>query len=183
MADCADPVHTTELVLLPKMAPLPPVAIIMASPAKARTSMVRRSMATMPRHTPFESMMADRNSQPSYLRHLAFGFVAANLLIERVEKLLAGGCAGERSAVVKRATEATEIEQPFRGAIEGHAHAVQQVDNGRARFAHGLDRGLVGQEVAAVYGVVKVLPASVAFAFEVFGRVDAALRAHAGATV
>ncbi len=66
MADCAEPVQTTELVLLPKMAPMPPVARMMASAAKERSSMVRRSRAVMPRATPFESMTAERNSQPSY---------------------------------------------------------------------------------------------------------------------
>ena len=40
-----------------------------------------------------------------------------------------------------------------------------------------LDGGLVGEEVAAVDGVVEVLEDGVAFALEVLGGVDAALRA------
>ncbi len=44
-------------------------------------------------------------------------------------------------------------------------------------FAHVLDGGLVGEEVAAVDGVVEVLPGGVALALEVLGGVDAALGA------
>ncbi len=46
------------------------------------------------------------------------------------------------------------------------------------RLAHGLDRRLVGEKVAAVDRVIKVLPCGVAFALEVFGGIDAALRAN-----
>ncbi len=42
---------------------------------------------------------------------------------------------------------------------------------------HGLDGGLVGQEVAAVDGVVEVLEDVVALALEVLGGIDAALGA------
>ena len=111
------------------------------------------------------------------LLHLAFGLVAAHLLVERVEQLLAGGGAGKGGAVVERAAEAAEVEQPFGGAIEGHAHAVQQIDDRRSGLAHGLDRRLVGQKVAAVDGVVEVLVGGVALALQVLGGVDAALRA------
>ena len=123
-------------------------------------------------------MIAERNSQPSYLLDLALGLVAAHLLVERVEQLLAGGCAGERGAVVERAAKAPEIEQTFGSAIEGHAHAVQQVDDGGRGLAHGLHRRLIGQKVSAVDGVVEVLRGGVALALQVFGRVDAALGAH-----
>ena len=107
----------------------------------------------------------------------AVGFVAADLLVEGVEQLLAGGGAGEGGAVVERAAEAAEVEQAFGGAIEGHAHAVEQVDDGGGGFAHGFDGGLVGEEVAAVDGVVEVLVGGVAFALEIFCGVDAALGA------
>ncbi len=159
------------------MAPLPPVAMMMASAGKVRTSMERKSMAQMPRQTRLESSTAERNSQCSNFRDLAFGLVAANLLVERVEKLLSGGGAGEGSAVVERAAEAAEIEQSFRSAVEGHAHAVEQIDDARGGFAHGLDRRLVGQEVSAVDGVVKMLPGGIAFTLEILGGVDAALSA------
>ncbi len=66
------------------------------------------------------------------LGDLALGLVAADLLVERVEELLAGGGAGEGGAVVERAAEAAEVEQAFGGAVEGHAHAVEQVDDGGA---------------------------------------------------
>ena len=71
----------------------------------------------------------------------AFGFEAADLLIERVEQLLAGGGAGKRGAVIERAAEAAEIEQAFGRAIEHHAHAVEQIDDRGSGFAHALDEG------------------------------------------
>ena len=101
--------------------------------------------------------------------------VAAHLLVERVEKLLAGGCAGESGAVVKCAAETAEVEQALRGAVEGHAHAIEQIDDGGRGLAHQFDRGLVGEEITAVDGVVEVLVGGVALALEVFGGVDAAL--------
>ncbi len=68
------------------------------------------------------------------LGDLAFGFVAPHLLIERVQQLLARGGAGEGSAVVERAAEAAEVQQPLGSAVEGDAHAVEQVDDaGRHR--------------------------------------------------
>ena len=91
--------------------------------------------------------------------------------------MLAGGGAGKGGAVVERAAKAAEVEQALGRAIEGHAHAVEQVDDSRRGLAHGLDRRLVGQKVAAVDGVVEVLPGGVALALQVLGGVDAALRA------
>ncbi len=110
--------------------------------------------------------------------NLAFGFVAAHLLIERVEQLLTGGGAGEGGAIEERAAEAAEIEQSFGGAIEGHAHAVEQINDAGGGFAHGLDRGLVGQEVSTVNGVVEMLPGGIALALQILGGVDAALGAY-----
>ncbi len=110
--------------------------------------------------------------------YLALGFVAADLLVERVEKLLACGCAGERGAIVERAPEAAEIEQALGSAIEGNAHAVEQIDDARSGVAHGLNRRLVGEEVSTVDRVVEMLPGGIAFAFKVLGGVDATLRAN-----
>ncbi len=111
------------------------------------------------------------------LLHFAFGFVAAHLLIERVEQLLSGGGAGESGAVVERAAKAAEIEQAFGGAVEGDAHAVEQIDDPGRGLAHGFDGRLVRQKIATVNGVVKMLPGGVALALEVLGGVDAALGA------
>ena len=61
------------------------------------------------------------------------GLVAAHLLVERVEELLAGRRAGERGAVEERAAEAAEVEQALGRAVERHAHAVEHVDDARAR--------------------------------------------------
>src|SRR6185312_9979482 len=56
---------------------------------------------------------------------LPFGFVSPHLLVESVEKLLAGSGSGKSSAVVQSSTEAAKVEQPFRSAVEWHAHAIQ----------------------------------------------------------
>src|SRR5207248_10545420 len=107
--------------------------------------------------------------------NLAFGLVAADLFVERIEELLARGCSGEGGAMIEGATKAAGVEQAFGGAVEGDAHAVEEIDDGWALFAHELDGGLVGEEVAAVDGVVEVLEGRVAFAFEVLGGVNASL--------
>src|SRR5262249_26257119 len=106
-----------------------------------------------------------------------FRLIAPDLLIESVEKLLSGRRAGECGAIVESAAEAAKIQQSLRGAIEGNSHAVEQIDDPGSSVTHGLDRRRVRQKVAAVDGVVKLLPGSVAFAFEFFGGVDPALRA------
>jgi len=108
----------------------------------------------------------------------AFRFEAAHLLIERIQELLPGGGAGEGGAMEQSATEPAEIEQSLGGPIEGDAHAVQQIDDAGRRLAHVFYRRLVSQEVAAVHGVVKVLPGGIALALQVLGGVDAALRAN-----
>ena len=106
------------------------------------------------------------------------GLVAADLLVERVEELLARRRAGERGAVEERASEAAEVEQAFGRAVERHAHAVEHVDDARRRVRHPLDRRLVGEEVAAVGRLFEVHLGRVALALGVDARVDAALRAH-----
>ena len=177
MADCAEPVQTTELVLLPKMAPLPPVARMMASAAKALEFHGAQVDGGDAAGCAFGVEDGGEKLPAFVLLHFAVGLVAADLLVERVEQLLAGGGAGKCGAVVERAAEAAEVEQALGRAVEGHAHAVEQVDDGRRGLAHGLDGRLVGEEVAAVDGVVEVLVGGVAFALEIFGGVDAALRA------
>ena len=163
---------------MPKMAPLPPVARMIASAAKASQfhgAQVERGDAAS------HAFGVDDGGEklPAFvLLHLAVGLVPAHLLVERIEQLLPSRCAGKSRAVVERAAEAAEVEQTFRSAIEGHAHAVEQVDDGRRGLAHRLHRRLVGQKVAAVDGVVKVLAGGVAFALQILGRVDAALRAN-----
>ena len=124
-----------------------------------------------------ESMHGGKKFPSLVFLDLAFGFVAPHLLVERVEKLLAGGGAGEGSAVVQRSAEAAEIEQTFGRAVKWHAHAIEQIDDAGRGLAHRLDRRLVGEKIAAVDGVVKVLPGGIAFALQVLGGVDSALRA------
>ena len=111
------------------------------------------------------------------LIYFAFGLVAADLLVESVEKLLAGGGSGEGGAVVKSASEAAEIEQAFGRAIERDSHAVEQIDDAGSGFTHGLDGRLVGEEISTVDGVIEMLVGGVTFAFEVLGGIDSALSA------
>src|ERR1700746_4207090 len=99
------------------------------------------------------------------LLHLPFGFVPADLLIEGVEKLLAGSCPGECSAVIESPAEAAKVEQAFGSAIERNAHAIEQIDDARRSLAHVFDRRLVGQKISAVNCVVKMLPGRVALTF------------------
>ncbi len=111
------------------------------------------------------------------LLHFAFGLVAAHLLVQRIQQLLPGGRPGKSGAVVQSSAETAEVKQSFGRAIEGHAHAVKQIDDPRRCLAHVLDRRLIAEEVAAIDRVVKVLPGGIALALEILRRVDAALRA------
>ncbi len=159
------------------MAPLPPVQTMMASAGKVR-SLHGAEVHCGDAAAGALGVEHGGEELPAFvLGDLALGLVAADLLVEGVEKLLAGGGSGEGGAVVERAAEAAEVEQPFGGAVEGDAHAVEQVDDGGALRGHVLDGGLVGEEVAAVDGVVEVLEDVVAFALEVLGGVDATLGA------
>ena len=103
--------------------------------------------------------------------------MAPHLLVEGVDELLARGRARERGAVMERAAEAPEVEEPLIRAVEGHPHAVEEEDDAGPRLAHLQDRRLVGEEVAAVDRVVEVPPGRVALPFPVDRGVDAALRA------
>ena len=110
--------------------------------------------------------------------HLAFGFIAANLLVERVKKLLAGGRSRKGGAVIERSAEAAKIEQPLRRSVEGNTHAVEQINDAGRGLAHVFDGRLVGKKITAVNRVVKVLPGRIAFALQILSCVDAALRAY-----
>src|SRR6266849_5023448 len=83
--------------------------------------------------------------------------------MERIKKLLAGGGAGKGGAVVEGASEAAEIQESLWCAIKGNSHAVEQINNAGRRLTHALHGRLVGEEVAAVNSVIKVLPGGVAF--------------------
>src|SRR6185312_17409784 len=76
------------------------------------------------------------------------------------------------------ASEAAEIQKSLGSAGEGNTHAIKQINDGRSGLAHRFYRRLIREKVTAVNRVVKVLPGRVAFAFKIFGRVDAALRAN-----
>src|SRR6185437_3756975 len=112
------------------------------------------------------------------LLYLAFNLVAANLLVERVEQLLACGCACKSGAMVQRSAKASKIQQTFRSAIERNAHPIEQVNDSRCGLAHCLNRCLVGKKIATVNCVVKVLGGSIAFALQILCGVDAALCAN-----
>ena len=68
---------------------------------------------------------------------------------------------------------------PLLRAVERHAHAVEEVDDARRPVRHLVDGGLLRQEVAAVDGLLEVLPlAEALLACHVVAGVDAALGAH-----
>src|ERR1043166_5862831 len=121
----------------------------------------------------------ERHHLPVFkLPDFALNFVTSHLLVERVEELLARRSSGERGAVMFGAAETTKVEQAFVRTREGNAHAIEQVDDRRRHLTHRLRRRLVGEKVAAVNSVVEMFPGRIAFAFGVYGAVDAALRAH-----
>src|SRR5581483_6259677 len=110
------------------------------------------------------------------LGDFSFRLVAAHLLVERIQKLLARSGSGKCRAVEQRPAEAAEVKQSFGSAVEGNAHAIEQVDDAGRGVAHALYRRLVGEEVSAVNGVVEVLPGGVALALQVLGGIDTTLR-------
>ena len=106
---------------------------------------------------------------------LAGDFPFADLLIERVQKLLSGRGSGKRRPMMQRSAKAAKIEQAFVCSRKRHAHSIEEINDLRRHVAHPLDRRLVGQKVAAINRVVKMLPRRVAFAFCIDRAVDAAL--------
>ncbi len=112
------------------------------------------------------------------------GFVSAGLFVEGVEQLLAGGGAGEEGSLDERAAEEAELALAFGGAVEGDAHAVEQVDDARGPVAHFQDGRLIGEEIAAQNGFIEVNPLAVALlAGDVVAGVDSALGADAVAAL
>ena len=112
------------------------------------------------------------------LFHAALDFPAADLLVERVEELLARRGAGEAGALVLLAAEVAEVENALRRARERHAHAVEHLDELRRGLDHALDSELVGEEVAAVDRVIEMLVDGIMLALRVHAGVDAALGAE-----
>ena len=79
---------------------------------------------------------------------------------------------------MQSAAKAPEVEQSFRRAVERHAHTIKQIDDPRRGVTHLFHRRLVCQKISPIYRVVEMLPGGIAFALQVLGSVDAALRAH-----
>src|SRR5262249_20478969 len=111
------------------------------------------------------------------LSYFAFGFVAADLFIERVEQLLSGGRAGEGGAMVEGTAETAVVQQALWRAVKHDAHAIEKIDDAGRSFTHSLDQWLIRQKIAAVDSVIKMFSGGVAFAFLVLCCVDATLRA------
>ena len=96
------------------------------------------------------------------LLDLSLHFPAADLLVKRIEQLLAGGRPGEGRSLEERTAKPPLIAKTLGSAVERHAQTVHQVDDPRAPIGHFLDRRLVLQEVAAVDRIVEMLPLVVA---------------------
>ena len=97
------------------------------------------------------------------------------MLVERVEQLLTGGRTCECGAAFLRTTESAQVKKAFRSAVEHDPHAIEKVHDGRSRLAHACHHGLVRQEIAAIDGIVDVLPDRIAFTLGVEHRIDTAL--------
>ena len=104
--------------------------------------------------------------------------VAADLLVERVQELLASRRARVGGAVELRASEAAEVEQSLGRAVEHDPHTVEQVDDAGRRVAHRLDRRLVREKVPSIDRVVEMDLGRVPFPFRVHRSVDPALGAN-----
>ena len=98
-----------------------------------------------------------------------------HLLVERVEQLLTGGRTCECGAAFLRTTESAQVKKAFRSAVEHDPHAIEKVHDGRSRLAHARHHGLVRQEIAAIDGIVDVLPDRITFTLGVEHRIDTAL--------
>ena len=169
-----------DIVERPKISPHPPEAITTASAGKG---------ADLHRHhilgdaAAADAVVVEHRGQkiPELVfGHFAFDFPAADLLIECVEQLLAGGRAGERGPFEERAAESALIAKTFGRAIEGDAEPVHQVDDSRTPVDHFLDRRLMVEEIAAVNRVVEMEPLGVALLpRERVDAVDAPLSANA----
>ena len=109
--------------------------------------------------------------------HLSLDLKPPHLLIECIEKLLAGGRAGKGGSFVEGAPEATLIAKPLGRAIEGYPQPIHQIDDPGAPVGHLLHRRLVLEEVSPVDGVVKMLPLGIPLLTrEGIDAVDAPLR-------
>jgi hypothetical protein len=111
------------------------------------------------------------------LGDLAAGLVAADLLVDGVEQLLAGGSTREAGSAVFHAAEQALVHDSFGGSAEGDAHAVEGADDSGGFFAQVLDGWLIGEVIAALDGVNDVLPDGVVLTLDVEDGVDAALGA------
>ena len=82
------------------------------------------------------------------------------------------------------AAEEAQIALALGGAVERHAHAVEQIDDPRRPVGHLQHRRLIGQEIAAQDGFIEVHPLAVSLlAGDVVAGVDAALGADAVAAL
>src|SRR6266404_4431781 len=88
------------------------------------------------------------------LLYFVLGFVAADLFVERIEKLLTGRRTGKSCSAIQSSAKSAKVEQAFGSAIKGNAHAIEKVDDGGCSLAHSFYRRLVREEVSAVDGVV-----------------------------
>ena len=108
----------------------------------------------------------------------AFRFEPPHLLVEGVEQLLPRRCAGEKCALDQAPTKKPKAALPLGRAIEGYAHAIEQIDDPRGPIAHLVDRRLIREKISAENRLVEVNPFAVTLlSRDVVAGVDAALGA------
>ncbi len=130
-----------------------------ASERNDSISIVVRFWATMPRHALSSSRTAPRNSQPSYFE-TSPSTSKRRTCSSSAYKSCCPVVAPHMPFCDAEFPEAPEVKQPFRCSVKHDAHAVKQMNNRRRRITHRFDRRLVGQKVASVNGIVKMLPRS-----------------------
>src|SRR5205807_10310929 len=100
-----------------------------------------------------------RHHLPAFvLTNFPRDFIATDLFIERVQKLLPSRCPRKGGAMMLGSAKTTKVEQSFIRSRKRHSHAIEQVDDRRRHLAHGFRRRLIREKVAAINRVVEMLP-------------------------
>ena len=99
----------------------------------------------------------------------------AYLLIKRIQKLLACGCAGKCCTVIERTSKSTEVEIAFWSPVKCYSQAVHQVDDIWCVMAHVFAEWLVCQKITSFYGIIKMDVWRITLTFDVDRTIDPTL--------